>query len=189
MSGFLRVFASLVIAATCASASAAIPTQFAVAADRASFHPTTPLHKGDRLQVLSPYLSSGDVIVLARCLDDCRQSEIVRAWGSRNGRARGPDLLEFVTIQQDGNYFFAPSQIAQSLRAINYVGCKRSLRLHVLCSDAHSLTVTEVKATAELFRARLSSGSWIWVRRIAAGASTDQEANTANRAIAVASAD
>jgi hypothetical protein len=190
MNRWMRPFAIVLAVAACSAVGAAVPTDFAVSPDRTSFHPTAAFRKGDRLQVLSPYLSPDDVVVLGRCSDDdCKRSEIVRSWGSRHGRAHGPDLLEYVTIPQDGDYFFAPNQIPQSLRARNYIGCKRSLPLHVLCSDARSLTITETKATPELFRARLSSGSWIWVRRIdAAGPEPRRSDAGAMMAVAVAKA-
>ena len=189
MNRFRHLGAALLAVTICTVAAAAVPTDFVVAKDRTSFHPTRAFRKGDRLQVLSPYLSPDDVVVLARCIDDCRHSEIVRSWGSRNGRTHGPDLLEFVTIAQDGDYFFAPNQIPPSLRTRNYIGCKRSLPQHVLCSDARSLTITETKATPELFRARLSSGSWIWVRRIeAAGRDPHRDDGDTRSAVALASA-
>jgi len=189
MNRFLHPFAIVLAIATCTVVDAAVPTGFAVSTDRTSFHPIHAFHKGDRLQVLSPYLSPDDVVVLARCIDDCQRSEIVRSWGSRHGSAHGPDLLEFVTLAQDGDYFFAPNQIPQSLRTRNYIGCRRSLPQHVLCSDARSLTITETKATPELFRARLSSGSWIWVRRIdAAGLDPRGDDVDANSAVALAGA-
>ncbi|MET0225397.1 MAG: hypothetical protein ABW187_03060 [Dokdonella sp.] len=185
MNRFLHTCAMLLAIAACVAADAAVPTDFAVSTDRLSFRPTTALHKGDRLQVLSPYLSPDDVVVLARCMDDCRSSEIVRSWDSGHGRAHGPDLLEFVTIAQDGDYFFAPNQIPQSLRTRNAIGCKRSLPQHVLCGDARSLTITETKATPELFRARLSSGSWIWVRRVRVGDPEPRRGGDAGNALAL----
>jgi hypothetical protein len=157
--------ATIFAAGACATALAApLYTNFVVAADATTFKPAQPLHKGDRLLVQSPSLLGYEVLLLVRCLDGCAQTEIVRAWNGRSSGHSGPDLYERVTIQQDGDYYFAPNEIPVTLPDANFRGCLRSLPLHKLCSDAHAVRITESNADASWFRVRLSSGNWIWVR-------------------------
>ena len=162
-----RLKAAAFLLAACGIASAAVPTEFRVTADGNAFYPAQPLRKGDRLQVLSPYLIGHDSLFLMRCLDDCRRSEIVRSWNGRVG-GTGPAMLESMTIQQDGQYFFVPKTFSLSLQQRNLQACVELLPLHEMCADASAMAIREVKATPELFRVHLQSGSWIWVRRTAA---------------------
>lgn len=163
-----RSMFSALLAVGSVAANAAVPTEFRVTSDGSAFYPAQPLRKGDRLQVLSPYLIGHDALFLMRCVDGCQRSEIVRSWNGRVG-GTGPAMLESVTLQQDGEYFFVPRTFSLSLQHRNLQACVSLLRLHEMCEDASAMTIREVKATPELFRVRLQSGSWIWVRRTAAG--------------------
>jgi hypothetical protein len=149
------------------SPAAGYSTEFAVAPDATSIRAITRLHKGDRVQVQSPRLLGNEIVLLAQCLDGCAQTKIVRGWSGRRSPAhKGPDLLERVTILQDGDYLVSAHEIPTTVQPVVLRGCLRSLPLHVLCSDAKPLRVTESKADGEWFRARLSSSSWLWVRTI-----------------------
>ena len=79
---------------------------------------------------------------------------------------KGNELIDNVTILEDGDYYFAANEIPTSLPTVNFRGCIRSLPLKKLCSDARPLKITESKAEDKWFRARLSSGNWIWVRSV-----------------------
>ena len=149
------------------SRAAGYSTEFAVAPDATSIRSTTRLRKGDRVQVQSPRLLGNEIVLLAQCIDGCAQTKIVRGWSGRRSAARkGPDLLERVTILQDGDYLLSAHEIPTIVQTVVLRGCLRSLPLHVLCSDAKPLRVTESRADGEWFRARLSSSSWVWVRTI-----------------------
>jgi len=146
--------------------AAADVTDFVVSPDATTFKPTTPLRKGDRLQVQSPRLPANEVLLLVQCKNGCAETKIVRAWSGRKSAApQGPDLLEWVTILEDGDYYFAPNEIPPNIPSANFHGCIRSLPLHKLCSDARPQKITESKTEGGWFRAHLSTrGSWVWVR-------------------------
>lgn len=159
------ILAGFFAAACSANAAAdATYTDFVVAADATTFKPAAPLHEGDRLLVQSPRLLANEVLLLVRCLDGCAQTKIIRAWNGRASHRTGPDLYERVTILESGDYYLAPSEIPLNARALNFRGCIRSLPLHVLCSDARPLTITDSRVEAQWFRAHLSSGDWVWAR-------------------------
>ena len=162
-----RLMTAALLLLASAAAGAAVPTEFRVSADGNAFYPVQPLRRGDRLQVLSPYLIGQDSVYLMRCVDDCSRSEIVRSWNGRVG-GTGPAMLESVTIREDGRYFFVPKTFSLSLQRRNLQACVELLQLHAMCAEASAMAIREVKATPELFRVRLQSGSWIWVRRTAA---------------------
>ena len=96
---------------------------------------------------------------------DCSQSQVVRVW---RAKGKSPDVLAYVTIEQDGDYFFSPRQIPANLKPSGR-GCWAGLAIHIICSDALSQKITQVKAEPTWFRARLSSGGWFWVRKIRNG--------------------
>ena len=48
---------------------AAVPTEFVITPDKASFHPAAPFRNGDRLYVTSQQLDPRDIIALGRCVD------------------------------------------------------------------------------------------------------------------------
>jgi hypothetical protein len=172
------ILAGFLAASCCPVAAADAPyTNFVVAPDTLTFSPATPLHKGDRLLVQSPRMLVNEVLLLVRCVDHCATRKIIRAWNGRSS-GKGPDLLERVTLLEDGDYYFAANEIPLNLRAINFRGCLHSLPLHVLCSDARPLRVTDAKVETQWFRARLSSGDWVWVRAtLAAPSALSEPAN------------
>lgn len=147
------------------SMSAEVPTAFAVTADKLSFHPTQPFRNGDRLYVTSPFISGDDILALGRCLDpQCGKLDIVRAWtGHRRHR-----LSDYVNIQQDGDYIFFAGEVPRNIPDIERRGCFRAAPLQKVCSAAQPLKIAKTDASDVLFRARFSSDSWLWVRRVRA---------------------
>ncbi|MEP6940415.1 MAG: hypothetical protein ABI846_11680 [Rudaea sp.] len=163
---FLRAVVPLLLA-LCSTIGSAAPysTEFAVSPEATSIRTLARLHRGDRVQVQSPRLLGNEIVLLVECLNGCAKTKIIRGWsGRRNAARKGSDLLERVTILQDGDYLIAAHEIPTTVEPITLRGCIRSLPLHVLCGDARPLRITESKADGEWFRARLSSSSWLWVR-------------------------
>jgi hypothetical protein len=150
------------------AATGAVPTQFAVAADKASFHPVVPFRNGDRLYVTSQQLDPRDIIALARCVEpDCGKMEVIRAW-SAHGRHKS--LSEYVNIQEDGDYVFFGSTVPWALPSHETRGCFRSVPLNKVCSEAKRMQIIDSKTAPDVFRVRFSSDSWFWVRRVHAAA-------------------
>lgn len=163
---FLRIVVLLLFTFGAADALAATySTEFGLSADATSIRTLSPLHRGDRVQVQSPRLFYNEMVLLVQCLDGCAKTKIIRGWSARSGSHRGgPGLLEAVTLLADGDYYIAAYEIPATTLPIPFRGCVRSLLLHVLCSEARALRITESKAGSEWFRARLSSSSWLWAR-------------------------
>jgi hypothetical protein len=160
-----RIIFGLVAIASCAAVRAGVPTEFVVAPDKTSFRPEPALRSGDRLYVSSPHVDFDDIMALGRCLDTaCSKLDIVRAW--TGGKRRR--ISDYVNIQQDGEYVFFGSRVPRTLPEIERRGCFRSVPIRKVCSGAVPLSIAKVDSSAELFRARFSSDSWLWVRRVRA---------------------
>ena len=160
----MKVLSLLLLAAipVCASA-AVVPTEFVVSPDKSSFQPVEPLHAGDRLQVQSPFLHEDDLVALARCRDpDCTDLDIVRVWTAH----RRHEMRDYVNIQHDGNYIFFANNVPWALPAVERRGCFRSAPLRKVCSGSKRMAITDVKQSDDVFRARFSSDTWFWVRKI-----------------------
>lgn len=160
----MKVLIPLMLAAmpglTCA---AVVPTDFAVSPDKSYFQPVEPLHAGDRLQVQSPFLYEDDLVALARCRDpDCADLDIVRVWTTH----RRHEMHDYVNIQHDGKYIFFANEVPRSLPGVERRGCFRSAPLRKVCSGSKRIAITEAKQSPDVFRARFSSDSWFWVRKI-----------------------
>ncbi len=164
----VRIFVALASLIS-STATAAVPTEFVVAPDKASFHPAVPFRTGDRLYVSSQQLDPRDIIALARCLDpDCTKMDVVRAWSVH---VRHRSLSAYVNIQQDGDYVFFGSTVPWALPSHETRGCFRSVPLNRVCSEAKRMQIIDSKVAPDVFRVRFSSDSWFWVRRVhAAGA-------------------
>jgi hypothetical protein len=148
------------------AASAAVPTEFVIAPDKASFHPAVPFRNGDRLYVTSQQLDPRDIIALGRCLEpDCAKMEIVRAWVVHT---KHRSLGDYVNIQQDGDYVFFGSTVPWSLPAQESRGCFHAAPLNKVCSEAKRMQIIDSKTAPDAFRVRFSSDSWFWVRRVRA---------------------
>jgi hypothetical protein len=142
---------------------AAVPTEFVITPDKASFHPAAPFRNGDRLYVTSQQLDPRDIIALGRCVDTgCANMEIVRTW-SAHGRRRA--VSDYVNIQQDGDYVFFGSTVPWALPSHEVHGCFRSVPLQKVCSEAKRMQIIDSKMSPDAFRVRFSSDSWFWVRR------------------------
>jgi hypothetical protein len=160
-----RIFIALTSALSL-SAIAAIPTDFVVAPDKASFNPVVPFRTGDRLYVSSQQLDSRDIIALGRCIEpNCANMEIIRAWTPHSRRR---SLSAYVNIQQDGDYVFFGSTVPWALPAHESRGCFRSVPLNKVCSEAKRMSIIDAKMAPNVFRVRFSSDSWFWVRRVRA---------------------
>lgn len=147
-----------------------IAPQFVVSADKLSFRPTTTFHSGDRIQVSSPHIDVDDILSLQRCSDDCKKIEVIRTWGGRYDNKRGGlSVSEFVTLQKDGDYFFAANRIPNNLPDVERQGCNRAVLINELCVSAKPLAITDTKPDPTAFRARFSTDSWIWVRIVRRG--------------------
>ena len=160
----MNVFSVLLLVALpiCASA-AVVPTEFVVSPDKSFFQPVQPFRAGDRLQVQSPFIDEDDLVALARCLDSaCTDLDIVRVWTSH----RRHQLRDYVNIQHDGNYIFFANAIPRTLADFERHGCLRSAPLRKVCIQSQRMAVTEVKQSQEFYRARFSSDTWFWVRKI-----------------------
>ena len=150
------------------AATAAGPTEDALAPDKASFHPAVPFRNGDRLYVSSQQLDPRDIIALGRCLQpDCAKMEIVRAWVVHT---KHRSLSDYVNIQQDGDYVFFGSTVPWSLPAHESRGCFHAAPLNKVCSEAKRMQIIDSKTAPDVFRVRFSSDSWFWVRRVRAAA-------------------
>jgi hypothetical protein len=148
------------------AATAAVPTEFVISQDKASFHPAVPFRNGERLYVTSQQLDPRDIIALGRCVDSgCANMEIVRTW-SAHGRRRA--VSDYVNIQQDGDYVFFGSTVPWALPSHEVHGCFRSVPLQKVCSEAKRMQIIDSKTAADAFRVRFSSDSWFWVRRVRA---------------------
>ena len=165
MKRLVRILIAL-LSMTCVGASAAVPTEFVVTPDKASFHPAVPFRKGDRLYVTSQQLDPRDIIALGRCVEpDCATMDIVRTWAA-HGRHRG--VSDYVNIQQDGDYVFFGSTVPWALPSHEVRGCFRSVPLQKVCSQAKRMQIIDSKTAPDAFRVRFSSDSWFWVRRVRA---------------------
>jgi hypothetical protein len=164
----MKFACGIVIALAAYGATAAVPTEFAVAPDKLSFHPVVPFRAGDRIYVSSPHLDFHDIVALGRCLDPaCAKMDVVRAWSAHS---RHHKVGDYVNIPQDGDYVFFGSSVPWTLPGHEREGCFRSVPLNKVCSEAARMSIIDAKTSSNVFRVRFSSDSWFWVRRVRAGA-------------------
>ena len=71
-----------------------------------------------------------------------------------------------MTIQHDGRYIFFANTVPTNLADFARRGCFRSAPLRKVCIQSQRMAVTEVKQSQEFYRARFSSDTGFWVRKI-----------------------